>query len=164
MEIAKYGSGKAELIIEFSLEDDGCPYPFLDTQIGSVLIIKAKVIAYECSFTVTTKDLGAALELTSINSSIAHSLSVVIKHPETRGVDIGEFNQVLRANLGTPTITVHVAHSMERSELDSMVRMHRYFWRCISATCAGICLTCDSLIYKCSFRLHILCSRVRVFK
>ncbi|GMR40028.1 hypothetical protein PMAYCL1PPCAC_10223 [Pristionchus mayeri] len=117
VQIDKRSSGKAEMIIEFTLEDEGCPYPFLDATIGTPLIIKSKAVAYECAFTITTKDLGAVLELSSINSSTPDAVHVSI---DSKNVDNTAFNQILEWNLDRSSITVNVFNSMERKEVDLM--------------------------------------------
>ncbi|KAF8383313.1 hypothetical protein PRIPAC_72455, partial [Pristionchus pacificus] len=110
---------KAEIIFEFTLEDIGCPYPFLESHIGTPLIISSDVLTYECDFSVTALDPGAALELTSINESLPHrrhSVAVVVYDGFTLArlhrVEQADFDRDLKEHLGTSKITIHVTNPM----------------------------------------------------
>ncbi|GMS87250.1 hypothetical protein PENTCL1PPCAC_9425, partial [Pristionchus entomophagus] len=80
--VSKRGKpAKTELILRFTLEDGGCPFPFLEARQGVPLVITSEILANECDFSVTTMDPGTALELSSIHDSLPHqrhSIAVVV--------------------------------------------------------------------------------------
>ncbi|GMR32615.1 hypothetical protein PMAYCL1PPCAC_02810 [Pristionchus mayeri] len=122
--VYKRGSAsKAEIIFQFTLEERGCPYPFLESRLGTPLIITSEVLAEECDFAVTAVDPGAALELTSINETIPHqrhSVAVVIydgySSERLHRVEQSEFDSELKEHLGTSRVTVHVTNPMGREK------------------------------------------------
>ncbi|GMT32106.1 hypothetical protein PFISCL1PPCAC_23403, partial [Pristionchus fissidentatus] len=128
--IAKKGDqGKdATLRFSFSLEDGGCPYPFLEAVAGTPLVISSEVMAIECDFEVTAVDPGHSLELTSVSETLPqsrHSIAIVVYdgYDQTRihRIEQEDFGRDITEDLDSGMIYVHITNPAKTSDKDADV-------------------------------------------